>query len=126
MSLTILQMKSRQSSKTLNHNYNSNGLTKAIQGFNFLIFPKNLLYIMSKNRFAPKNADTSSKPDMVEEIIKQQKLKEKIETSEGEIHRVNFNMPKYLYEMTREKTTKRGMTLTNYILMLIRKDLGEE
>jgi hypothetical protein len=80
---------------------------------------------MSKNRFGPKQ-ETTQQPDVVEQIINQQKRKEKMQESEGDIHRVNFNMPKYLYELSREKTTKKGMTLTNYILGLIRKDLGEE
>jgi Na+/phosphate symporter len=80
---------------------------------------------MSKNRFGPKQ-ETAQLPDVVEQIISQQKRKEKMQESEGDIHRVNFNMPKYLYELSREKTTKKGMTLTNYILGLIRKDLGEE
>jgi hypothetical protein len=80
---------------------------------------------MSKNRFAPKTTATAQ-PDMVEEIINAQKRKEKLADSEGDVHRVNFNMPKYLYELSREKTTKKGMTLTNYILSLVRKDLGEE
>lgn len=80
---------------------------------------------MSKNRFGPKQ-ETTQQLDVVEQIISQQKRKVKMEESEGDIHRVNFNMPKYLYELSREKTTKKGMTLTNYILGLIRKDLGEE
>jgi Na+/phosphate symporter len=80
---------------------------------------------MSKNRFGPKQ-EITQQPDVVEQIINQQKRKEKMQESEGDIHRVNFNMPKYLYELSREKTTKKGMTLTNYILGLIRKDLGEE
>lgn len=80
---------------------------------------------MSKNRFAPKETPKAA-PDAVEEIIKAQKRKEKMEESEGDIHRINFNMPKYLYELAREKTTKKGMTLTNYLMMLVRKDLGEE
>jgi hypothetical protein len=80
---------------------------------------------MSKNRFAPKT-DKKETPDVVEAIIQNQKRKEKLQESEGDVHRVNFNMPQYLYELSREKTVKKGMTLTNYILTLIRKDLGEE
>ena len=80
---------------------------------------------MEKNRFAPKETPKIV-PDAVEEIIKAQKRKEKMEDAEGDIHRVNFNMPKYLYELTKEKTIKKGMTLTNYLMMLVRKDLGEE
>jgi hypothetical protein len=81
------------------------------------------------NRFAPKvetKTSTKKEVDAVEEIINAQKRKEKMQEAEGDIHRVNFNMPKYLYELSREKTVKKGMTLTNYILGLIRKDLGEE
>jgi hypothetical protein len=81
---------------------------------------------MAKNRFAPKEENNAPKPDVVETIIKEQKRKEKMEESEGDIHRVNFNMPKYLYELSREKTVKKGMTLTNYLLSLVRKDLGED
>lgn len=81
------------------------------------------------NRFAPKvenKTSTKKEVDAVEEIINAQKRKEKMQEAEGEVHRVNFNMPKYLYELSREKTVKKGMTLTNYILGLVRKDLGEE
>lgn len=81
---------------------------------------------MAKNRFAPKNDPAAQQPDIVDQIINKQKQKEQVEQSEGDIHRVNFNMPKYLYILTREKTTKKGMSLTNYLLGLVRKDLGEE
>lgn len=76
---------------------------------------------MSKNRFLTKIED-NNQPDIVEEIIKSQKRKE----VEGDIHRVNFNMPKYLFELTKEKMNKKGYNLTTYLLNLVRKDLGEE
>ena len=77
---------------------------------------------MSKNRFAPKTLVTDEQPDVVEQIIKQQKQKE----LEGDIHRVNFNMPKYLHDLVRDKMQKKGYNLTTYLLSLVRKDLGED
>lgn len=76
---------------------------------------------MSKNRFAPREV-IDSQPDVVEQIIKKQKQKE----MEGDIHRVNFNMPKYLHDLVRDKMQKKGYNLTNYLLSLVRKDLDEE
>jgi hypothetical protein len=76
---------------------------------------------MSKNRFAPKEV-IDNQPDVVEQIIKKQKQKE----MEGDIHRVNFNMPKYLHGLVRDKMQKKGYNLTNYLLSLVRKDLDEE
>jgi hypothetical protein len=77
---------------------------------------------MSKNRFAPKEAVVDTQIDVVEQIIKKQKQKE----MEGDIHRVNFNMPKYLHDLVRDKMQKKGYNLTNYLLSLVRKDLDEE
>jgi hypothetical protein len=77
---------------------------------------------MSKNRFAPKEAIVDTQIDVVEQIIKKQKQKE----MEGDIHRVNFNMPKYLHDLVRDKMQKKGYNLTNYLLSLVRKDLDEE
>jgi hypothetical protein len=77
---------------------------------------------MSKNRFAPKQAVVDTQIDVVEQIIKKQKQKE----MEGDIHRVNFNMPKYLHDLVRDKMQKKGYNLTNYLLSLVRKDLDEE
>jgi hypothetical protein len=77
---------------------------------------------MSKNRFAPKEAVIDTQIDVVEQIIKKQKQKE----MEGDIHRVNFNMPKYLHDLVRDKMQKKGYNLTNYLLSLVRKDLDEE
>ena len=76
---------------------------------------------MNKNRFAPKQ-EQDHQTDVVEQIIKQQKQRE----LEGDIHRVNFNMPKYLHDLVREKMQKKGYNLTNYLLSLVRKDLGED
>ena len=80
---------------------------------------------MSKNRFASKldtTAPVDNQPDVVEQIIKKNKQKE----MEGDMHRVNFNMPKYLHELAQDKMKKKGYNLTNYLLNLVRKDLGEE
>jgi hypothetical protein len=77
---------------------------------------------MSKNRFAPKATEVAPEIDVVEQIIKKQKQKE----MEGDIHRVNFNMPKYLHDLVRDKMQKKGYNLTNYLLSLVRKDLDEE
>ena len=47
------------------------------------------------------------------------------EQSQEDIHRVAFNMPKYIYDIINPKNRKQKITMTNYILGLIRKDIGE-
>ena len=76
---------------------------------------------MNKNRFVPK-LEADNQLDVVEQIIKQGKQKE----AEGDMRRVNFNMPKYLHELAQDKIRKKGYNLTVYLLSLVRKDLGEE
>jgi type III secretion system FlhB-like substrate exporter len=76
---------------------------------------------MKNNRFAPKIA-ADGQPDIVDQIIKEGKKRE----VEGDIKRINFNMPVYLHDLAQDKIRKKGYNLTTYLLTLVRKDLGEE
>ncbi|MFN0200710.1 MAG: hypothetical protein ACKVTZ_04285 [Bacteroidia bacterium] len=71
---------------------------------------------MSKKGITPKAAI-----DPVDRIVS----KREQEQAQEEIHRVAFNMPKYIHDIVHPKSKKMGMTMTNYILFLIRKDIGE-
>ena len=71
---------------------------------------------MSKKGFTAKT-DIDPIDKIVNERVQEQ--------NEGDIHRVAFNMPKYIYDTINPKNKKQKMTMTNYILGLIRKDIGE-
>jgi hypothetical protein len=71
---------------------------------------------MSKKGITPKKTI-----DPIEQILGDREK----EQTKDEIHRFAFNIPKYLYNIVQPKAKKQGMTLTNYILLLIRKDIGE-
>ena len=71
---------------------------------------------MSKKGFAAKT-DIDPIDKIVNERVQEQ--------NEDDIHRVAFNMPKYIYDTINPKNKKQKMTMTNYILGLIRKDIGE-
>jgi hypothetical protein len=45
--------------------------------------------------------------------------------SKGSKKRVNFDMPTYLYEMMMEKADKRGDSMRNYFVNLVRKDVED-
>ena len=59
--------------------------------------------------------------DPIDKIVNEREQ----EQSQDDIHRVAFNMPKYIYDIINPKNRKQQITMTNYILGLIRKDIGE-
>ena len=71
---------------------------------------------MSKKGITPKVAI-----DPIDKIVSQREQ----EKAQEDIHRVAFNMPKYIYDIVQPKAKKQGLTMTNYIMTLIRKDIGE-
>ena len=72
---------------------------------------------MSKKGIAPKQ-----ELDPIDKIVIEKKQEK---NDDDDVHRVGFNMPKYIYETINPKLKKQKITLTNYILNLIRKDIGE-
>jgi hypothetical protein len=76
---------------------------------------------MKGNRFTPK-LESDAHTDIVDQIVKKERQRE----TEGDTHRVNFNMPKFLHELVQDKIRKKGYNLTSYLLTLVRKDLGED
>ena len=76
---------------------------------------------MSKKGITPKQAI-----DPIDKIVGAMgKEKETADGDTADIHRVAFNMPKYIYDTIHPKLKKQKVTMTNYILGLIRKDIGE-
>jgi hypothetical protein len=46
--------------------------------------------------------------------------------SKGDIQRITVDMPKYLYDIMKDKMSKKGYSMKTYIVGLVRKDLGDE
>ena len=44
----------------------------------------------------------------------------------GDIQRITVDMPKYLYDIMKDKMTKKGYSMKTYIVGLVRKDVGDE
>jgi hypothetical protein len=87
---------------------------------------------MSKNTIQPKKKTVETTTNIEDLII--QKMEQKaaaetvdtIEDDEIDPQRVNFMMPRYLYDMMKDKLRKRGDKMSNYLIGLVRKDLGDE
>ena len=71
---------------------------------------------MSKKGITPKK-----QIDPIDKIVNQREQ----ESIEAAVHRFAFNIPQYIYDIISPKAKKQGMTLTNYLMYLIRKDIGE-
>lgn len=48
------------------------------------------------------------------------------EDSKGDIQRITVDMPKYLYDIMKDKMSKKGYSMKTYIVGLVRKDVGDE
>jgi hypothetical protein len=46
--------------------------------------------------------------------------------NQGDIQRITVDMPKYLYDIMKDKMGKKGYSMKTYIVGLVRKDLGDE
>jgi hypothetical protein len=87
---------------------------------------------MSKNIIQPKKKTVETTTNIEDLII--QKMEQKaaaetvdvVENEEIDPQRVNFMMPRYLYDMMKDKLRKRGDKMSNYLIGLVRKDLGDE
>jgi hypothetical protein len=87
---------------------------------------------MSKNIIMPKKKLEPSKTENIEELIIQ-KMSASSQNTEGvedddidNPQRVNFMMPRYLYDIMKTKLKKKGDKMSNYLISLVRKDLGDD
>jgi hypothetical protein len=84
---------------------------------------------MSKNTIQPKKKaveTTTNIEDLIIQRMEQKTAIEPVEDEEIDPQRVNFMMPRYLYDMMKDKLRKRGDKMSNYLIGLVRKDLGDE
>ena len=84
---------------------------------------------MSKNVILPKKKSVLPNENIEDLIIK--KMENQVVATEEEDdmdnpQRVNFMMPRYLYDMMKDKLKRRGDKMSNYLLAMVRKDLGED
>jgi hypothetical protein len=90
---------------------------------------------MSKNLILPKKkkaelANVENIEDLIIQKMETQKA-EIVENTEGpededNPQRVNFMMPRYLYEMMKGRLKRKGDKMSNYLITLVRKDLGDD
>jgi hypothetical protein len=90
---------------------------------------------MSKNLILPKKKKVElANVENIEDLIIQ-----KMETQKAEIEenteglddednpqRVNFMMPRYLFDMMKGRLKRKGDKMSNYLISLVRKDLGDD
>lgn len=84
---------------------------------------------MSKNVILPKKKSVLPAENIEDLIIK--KMENPVVPTEEDDdmnnpQRVNFMMPRYLYDMMKAKLKRRGDKMSNYLLAMVRKDLGED
>lgn len=87
---------------------------------------------MSKNAILPKSKklEVAQTDTNIEDLIirkMEQTIVEEPQTEEtNDPQRVNFMMPRYLYDMMKDKLHKRSDKMSNYLISLVRKDLGDD
>jgi hypothetical protein len=87
---------------------------------------------MSKNAILPKSKklEVAQTDTNIEDLIirkMEQTIVEVPQTEEtNDPQRVNFMMPRYLYDMMKDKLHKRSDKMSNYLISLVRKDLGDD
>lgn len=69
----------------------------------------------------PKKKASEMTSDVADEAIKSLRGEEK----KGKTHRITFDMPMYLYEIMKEKMEQKGDTMRNFMVTLIRKEVGD-
>lgn len=75
--------------------------------------------IVPKNLAVETNIESSQVAD---KIIAELRSDE----SKGDIQRITVDMPKYLYDIMKDKMSKKGYSMKTYIVGLVRKDVGDE
>jgi hypothetical protein len=87
---------------------------------------------MSKNVILPKSKKVKMTPkethieDLIIRKMEQTVIKEVQQEETNDPQRVNFMMPRYLYDIMKGKLHKRSDKMSNYLISLVRKDLGDE
>ena len=87
---------------------------------------------MSRNAILPKSKklEVAQTDTNIEDLIirkMEQTIVEEPQTEETNgPQRVNFMMPRYLYDMMKDKLHKRSDKMSNYLISLVRKDLGDD
>jgi tRNA splicing endonuclease len=90
---------------------------------------------MSKNLILPKKKKAElANVENIEDLIIQKMENPKaeiIENTEGgddedNPQRVNFMMPRYLFDMMKGRLKRKGDKMSNYLISLVRKDLGDD
>jgi hypothetical protein len=80
-----------------------------------MIMPK----IMPKNLADDPKASTSQ---IADKIIADMRSTD----NQGDTQRITVDMPKYLYDIMKDKMGKKGYSMKTYIVGLVRKDVGDE
>jgi hypothetical protein len=62
--------------------------------------------------------------DLIIRKMEQTVLEEVVSEETNDPQRVNFMMPRYLYDMMKDKLHKRSDKMSNYLISLVRKDFG--
>ena len=87
---------------------------------------------MSKNPILPKKKKVE--PENIEDMIIRKmentapimvEAEVEDEDSLGNPQRVNFMMPRYLYDIMKDKVKRKGDKMSNYLIGLVRKDVGD-
>lgn len=86
---------------------------------------------MSKNPILPKKKKIE--PDNIEDLIIRKMensapVMVEVEMEDdtiGNPQRVNFMMPRYLYDIMKDKLKRKGDKMSNYLVGLVRKDVGD-
>ena len=85
---------------------------------------------MSKNIILPKKKPTPPVQENIEDLIIKKMEQQTLVVDEVDNmdnpQRVNFMMPRYLYDLMKDKLKRRGDKMSNYLLAMVRKDLGED
>ena len=87
---------------------------------------------MSKNPILPKKKKIE--PENIEDMIIRKmentapvmvEAEVEEDDSPGNPQRVNFMMPRYLYDIMKDKVKRKGDKMSNYLIGLVRKDVGD-
>lgn len=75
--------------------------------------------IVPKNLSVDPNTESSQVADKIIAELRSDEFK-------GDIQRITVDMPKYLYDIMKDKMSKKGYSMKTYIVGLVRKDVGDE
>jgi hypothetical protein len=84
---------------------------------------------MSKNIILPKKKVVPQTDNIEDLIIKKMESQATVVETKEDMdnpQRINFMMPRYLYDMMKEKLKRKGDKMSNYLIGMVRKDLGDD